>query len=197
MVTSSDSNTNANAQLVSRIQAGDHSAETELVEKFSRAIGFELRKQARNGTDVEDLFQETFRIALEKIRDGQLRQPGKLGSFLLGIARFTALDFYRREGKHHPNHKSLNKDQQLAPGNPLLDLLTREQSHKVRLLIPELKSSRDREILFRFFLAEEDKDTICEELGISRDHFSRVIHRAKKRFKELLLKHHSFKKYLA
>ena len=66
-------------------------------------------------------------------------------------------------------------------------VLASEASALVRRLIGELDRSRDREILYRFYLAEERKEAICEELGLSTRHFNRVLFRARQRFKELLV----------
>ena len=38
----------------------------------------------------------------------------------------------------------------------------------------------------RFYLDDEDKDAICRALGLSYEHFNRVIFRARNRFRELL-----------
>jgi RNA polymerase sigma-70 factor (ECF subfamily) len=56
----------------------------------------------------------------------------------------------------------------------------------VRRLIGELDTDRDRQILYRFYIAEEDKERICADLELSSLHFNRVLFRARQRFKELL-----------
>jgi len=52
-------------------------------------------------------------------------------------------------------------------------------------VIGELDGDRDRELLFRFYIAEEDKERLCEELGLTSLHFNRVLFRARQRYKEL------------
>ncbi|HSS75550.1 MAG TPA: hypothetical protein VLV54_02295, partial [Thermoanaerobaculia bacterium] len=44
-----------------------------------------------------------------------------------------------------------------------------------------------REILLRFYIAEEDKDRIAADHGLSSLQFNRVLHRARQRYKELFL----------
>ena len=44
---------------------------------------------------------------------------------------------------------------------------------------------RDREILRRFYIDEEDKDSVCRQLGIEPEHFHRVVFRARERFRGL------------
>ena len=48
-----------------------------------------------------------------------------------------------------------------------------------------MKSARDRQVLFRFYIAEENKEDICSDLGLSSLHFNRVLFRARERFREL------------
>jgi RNA polymerase sigma-70 factor (ECF subfamily) len=49
-----------------------------------------------------------------------------------------------------------------------------------------MRWSRDREILVRVYLHDQDKEVVCRELGISEDHYKRVLHRARERFATLL-----------
>ena len=54
-------------------------------------------------------------------------------------------------------------------------------------MLDELPVQRDREILLRFYLNDEDKDSICAGLGVDSTHFNRVLFRAKERFRELVV----------
>ena len=56
--------------LVGRIRQGDRQAEDELVQRYRRGVAIILRAESSDAAAVDDLFQETFRIALEKIRQG-------------------------------------------------------------------------------------------------------------------------------
>ena len=56
----------------------------------------------------------------------------------------------------------------------------------VRSLIESLPTARDREIVKRFYLDEDEKDVICRDLGLSALHFDKVIFRARQRMKALL-----------
>jgi len=68
------------------------------------------------------------------------------------------------------------------------DHVSSEQVQRiVRTLLGELAVPRDREILVRTYLKDEDKAAICEKLGIDSAHYNRVLFRAKQRFRELLV----------
>lgn len=175
--------------IVSRILAGDAEAEGELVERYSRGINIIINKIVSNRSTTNDLSQETFRIVLEKIRRADLREPEKLSGFVCSIARNTALDYVRRVGRSPllEDIPSIEEIPDPAP-NQLEEVLRQERARIVRQVISELSVYRDRQVLFRYFIAEEDKDGICQALGITRVQFNYVISRAVARFKELLLR---------
>jgi len=178
----SDSEPDASAALVKRIIAGDSTAEEELARRYTRGIRMLLRR-ITNDRSADDLHQDTFRRALEKIRRGELREPHKLSAFMCGLARNLAIDSLRQS----------MRAEQLQPPQPvptpdadaLEQLLREERARAVRQVLSEMPVARDREILRRFYIAEEDKEQICADLGLSALHFNRVLHRARERFREL------------
>ena len=174
-------------QLVRTIMTGNRTAESTLIREYGRGVLFVLRREARNKEAVKDLYQETFRIAIEKIRGGDLRDPRKLGAFLSSTARFVVIDHFRREAKHE--NKPERNDVSLSPPrmSQLNVLIQKENTSLVRRLIGELKSERDRAILFRFYIAQDDKHDICRDLDLTSLHFNRVLHRAKQRYKALFI----------
>ena len=70
----------------------------------------------------------------------------------------------------------------------LSQVLRKERANAIHQVLKELNSERDREVLYRFYLAEEDKDEICADLALSALHFNRVLHRARERFRKLYQK---------
>jgi RNA polymerase sigma-70 factor, ECF subfamily len=175
-------------ELAVRIQAGEPKAEVELIERYSRGVSIIVGRIARDFALVDDLCQETFRLVLEKVRGGELREPERLSGFVCGVARNLAIEQVRQPQRMQP----------LEAGSPLTDpkrdpldeLLAQEQIKAVRQVLQEMKELRDREILRRFYLMEEEKDSLCAVFGISSLHFNRVLYRARERFRELYEKGH-------
>lgn len=178
------------ADLVRRIIAGDGAAEAELVQRFSRALSFLLQRLTRDAAAAEDLYQETFRLVIEKVRRGELRAPERLPGFVSSMARNLFLGSARRGGRRerwHAGPGTADSAPDPAPGQ-LAGLLAKERAAIVRRVLAELKNDRDREILSRYYIADQDKEVICRDLALSDLHFNRVLFRAKQRYKELFEK---------
>ena len=175
------------AATVRRIQAGDPQAEAELVERYQRGLLYLLRRRCADPDLAEDLLQDTFRVVLERLRGKGLTEPGKLAGFLRATAQNLWRNEYRKRARRKTDEDSEAVERTVETGRSQLDETMRgQQAQAIRRLLGELKTERDRQILIRFYLAEEDKAAICADLELSSLHFNRVLHRAKLRFKEIL-----------
>jgi len=172
-----------------RIIAGDADAEAELVSRYKDGVAIVINRVVHDESILEDLSQETFRIALEKIREGQVRDPERFSGFICGIARNLAIQYVRRKRRLR-NQEEIGQVEQIRDPQPdqFEQLWHKERAEVVRQVIGELKAERDREVLIRYFIAEEDKDHICADMGLISLQFNSVLHRALKRFKELYVK---------
>jgi len=177
----------APADLVRRIEAGDRGAEQELVELYGEGLAFLLRRWTRDGEAAQDVYQETFRRALEKLRGGELRDPDSLPSFLRGLARNLSIDYYRgrsrRSGRERPLDAGFDPPDDRA--GQLGTLLHEERIALVRRLVAELPNPRDREALIRVYLREEDRQRIQSELGLTGTELNMVLFRARRRCQQL------------
>jgi RNA polymerase sigma-70 factor (ECF subfamily) len=176
------------AELVQRIQRGDPEAEAEFVRRYRRGVMVIVAKAGRGRVPVEDLCQDVLVTAIEKVRARAIRDPERLSGFVAGLARIVVMDYIRKER----SRGAIEARMPPAPGvhapEAMNRLLQLEQAAMVRAVLGELDSDRDREILFRFYLAEDDKERICRDLGLTAVHFHRVLFRARERFRELYRK---------
>ena len=178
------------AQLVARIKAGEARAEEELVEFYGRGVMLILDRQTGGRPEAEDLYQETFSTALFKLRRGELRDPSKLPGFLSQLARNITIDFYRKIVRRKTDADSeVVQEKAVVCSSQLDHLVEHEQAALVRRVIAELRNERDRQLLFRFYIAEEDKEQILADFDLSSSQFNRVLHRARQRYKELYREH--------
>jgi len=153
--------------LADRIRVGDAAAEWELVERYSRGVKVILRNAGADASSVDDLHRETFRIALEKIRRGELRDAAGLGGFMASLARNMATDHFRRGRRLATNDPATLESVQSSKLGALERIVAGEQARCVRQVLEELGTERDREILRRFYLSSEAKEKICEDWGLS------------------------------
>ncbi len=172
--------------LVQRIAAGEAQAETELVERCGRALRFLCRRFTRNEADGQDLYQETLIVALQKIRQHGVREPERLAGFLRTLAKNLSIQRYRLKAYEveKPTDALPERADEGQTGQ-LDSLLHLERSSLTRDLLATLKVPRDREILFRYYIAEESSEAICADLGMESHHFYRVLHRARQRYRRI------------
>lgn len=174
------------SNLASRIRDDDRCAEAELVERYARGLRLMLLKRTGSVQLANDLCQDTLVLALRKLRSGELKDPRCLSGFIRQIAINLTIEHFRRERRYilqdngtisinHPHleDKASGIDQQTA--RAALDRA-----------LEQLAMPRDREILRRFYLHDEDKVNICTELQLSASHFDRVLYRARQRMRDLI-----------
>jgi RNA polymerase sigma-70 factor, ECF subfamily len=176
------------AGLAARIRAGDRRAEEELVERYGRGLKILLERHTNGRPEAEDLLQEALSLGIQKVRRGELREGEKLPAFLSRLARNLAIDFYRKaqRRKTEPDGDVVAAAT-IASAVQVDRLLRQEHAALVRRVIEELRNGRDREVIFRFYIAEEDKEQISVDFDLTGQQFNRVLHRARERYKELYL----------
>lgn len=177
------------ASLVERVCDGDREAEIEIVRRYQRGLRFLLRRRTGNPDLADELVQETWIVAFQKLRGDGLDEPHKLAGYLCGIARNLAIGELRKEQRRQtaPNTDYVAAVADATP-SPYEQLSRAEVCQHVRALIGGLNMARDREILLRFYVRDEDKDRICEDLGVDGTHFNRVLFRARQRLRDAVLR---------
>ena len=168
-------------------------AESELVARFSRGLLLMLRRLAQNPALADDLHQETLALVLAKIRKGEVREPERLAGFLRSTARNLFIADRRKEARY----RALDEGGEEGAGGraettladqgpaPLDRVLAREEARQVRRLLDELRYDRDRQLLLRFYLSDDDKEEICADLGVEPERFHQILFRARERLREL------------
>jgi RNA polymerase sigma-70 factor (ECF subfamily) len=175
------------ADFVKRIGQGDRRAEEQLVLRYQRGLIYLLRRRTRDPQLALDLTQETLRIAIEKLRQSPIEQVERLAAYLRGTALHLATADVRKHVRRATTTDSDAVDAAAdGTAGPYDQVSTEQVQRLVRKLLDELPVPRDREILVRTYLQDEDKDSICDALGVDSAHYNRVLFRAKQRFRELL-----------
>lgn len=158
-----------------------------MVQRYGRGLLYLLRRRTGDAELALDVRQDAFRIAIEKLRTSELNEPERLGAYLRGIALNLLLADSRKAARRGTTADSdaIEAAADDRPG-PFAEVSRTQVQQAVRTLLRELRVARDREILIRVYLDEEDKESICQALQIDSAHFNRVLFRAKQRFRALL-----------
>ncbi len=173
--------------LVTRIRSGSRDAEDALVRRYGPGLLYLLKRRTRDPELALDLRQDTFRVAIEKLRKSPLEEPEHLAAYLRAVA-LNLFIAQRRKDTRRATTADSDAIETVADerGGPFENVSREQVRAAVGTLLRELGTPRDREILTRLYINEDDKDAICAALGVDSAHFNRVLFRAKQRFRELL-----------
>lgn len=179
------------ATIVKGILAGDTAAELQMIERYKRGLRFVLRRKCHDPDLAEDISQETWRIVIERIRNNELRDAKKLSAFILQTAKNQLLMHFRKSDVKR-QQTGIGEALESEYSGPLTqspeDVLERHNlGLLVQTVIKELNTPRDRELLHRYYIHEQDKSLICNELNVNAKNFDNVLYRCKQRFKTLWL----------
>jgi RNA polymerase sigma-70 factor, ECF subfamily len=174
--------------LARRIRNGDPAAEARLIEHFQPGLRALLRK--RTGGDfalMEDLVQETLLVVLQRLRGAGLEQPERLPGFTAQTARNLAYAVLRKTDRRRTDVNSEIVGLR-GPTTPGVDhkAADEEAEWAVRTMLRELPHWRDRMILKRFYLDDQDRDSIRRELQLTEPAFNQALCRARLRFKAII-----------
>ena len=177
------------AAIVRGICAGEDSAETDLVERYSRGLRYLLIRRTGDEERAKDLLQETFCIAIEKLRSTEIDSPDRLAGYLRGIAIRVALNAGRKR-RREPAPMDIEAVAAIPDRETRqFQKVSSEQTMSaVTTLLDSMPVERDRDLLIRFYVYDQDKPEICRALGLDSLHFNRVLFRAKGRFRKILEK---------
>jgi RNA polymerase sigma-70 factor, ECF subfamily len=142
-----------------------------------------LRRQLKDRELAADLINEAIAVALEHAREGRLTELERIGGYVFKIS----MNLLRNHNRHHANRPDKRVDPELL-ANVHLDEVDNVESAQLRQrakqLIESLQSTRDREVVRRFYLDEESKESICESMAITPLQFTQIMSRARQRMKK-------------
>jgi RNA polymerase sigma-70 factor (ECF subfamily) len=172
------------AQLARRVLAcglaGAEGEEAELYRRFAPRVRLYGLRHLREEHAAADLVQRVLLLTIEKLRAGAVREPERIASFVLGVARMTAREMRRGAGREIPLPEEMAGREDLThqPPEPLA------RDHLSRCL-GELRE-RDRTVVVLTYYQEQDAREIAAALGLKEGHVRVVRHRAIGRLRECM-----------
>lgn len=172
-------------RLVQRIKAGDERGMEELYRLFARGIRFYLCRQL-GPQELDDKVHDTFLIVVQVIQRGDLREPERLMGFVRTIVRRQVAAYIEDAIQRRREQLDVDNGIKLVDlhRNPEETAISRQTRELVAHVLSQM-TSRDREILTRFYLREQTQEQICDEMSLSETQFRLLKSRAKARFGEL------------
>jgi RNA polymerase sigma-70 factor (ECF subfamily) len=172
-----------------RLREGDFLTRDHFHKYFTAVMKVKLRSRLHSREAIEDVQQETFVRFFKALRDEKIKEPRRLGSYVVSICKNVLKEHYRND--ESDDDRFVPIDQENAPELPaatldlvrmLSDKQAKEKLQKALSQLPE----RERRVLHAVVFEERDKDEVCREFGINRSNLRLILHRAKERFKSLL-----------
>ena len=151
-----------------------------------------ILRRVRDPEAAADILQDAAVTTLEKLRSGEIAHPENLGGYLYRVA-LNHLRNHRRKDRSAVSSAEALEDLPASDSADWEHIGGRQWAKAARRMLEELPVARDRDVLIRFYLDDEDREQICRELQLSEEHFNRVIFRARNRFRELV-EHRGFRK---
>lgn len=148
-------------------------AEAELYRLLAPRIRRYGLRHLRDAHAAADLAQQVMMLTLERLRDGTLREPDRVLSFVLGTCRLTVMDQRRGERRRedllqrHGDILLPEAEPQAASGldhRRVADCLDR---------LPE----RERAVLVMSFYDDQPSDAVGAQLGLTAGNVRVIRHR--------------------
>lgn len=170
-----------------RLRRGDVPTGEHFADYFGRLIRLKLTSRLLSKAAIEDIRQETLlRVWVALRKDQGIRQPERLGAFVSSVCNNVLREHRRRNKK-----EDQAKDDTVAclPDTAIQvpDIVASQESrrHVGRVLAKMPTKSRD--LIQKVFFDECNKDEVCRELGVDRQYFRVLLHRAVRQFKQRYL----------
>jgi len=160
---------------------------TALIEREYVGLRLTITRKTQDPELAADLLNEAIYTTWQKWQDGKLERPQQVAGYVFAVA-MNLLRNHRRAMGVRPSKRASASELDALPASsePRDEVIEAQLATRVRKLIQELDSERDRTVLVRFYLDEEEKEVICRALSLSSLQFDKVLHRARRRLRELM-----------
>jgi RNA polymerase sigma-70 factor (ECF subfamily) len=152
-------------------------------------FGLRLLIARRTGDQhvAADLLNDAVCTTWEKWLAGKIARPEQIAGYIFQVAMNLLRNRRRAMAERPEKRADVEVLESLVANDPAsVQQVEENLAARVKEIIRGMGSQRDRTILVRFYLNEEDKETICRDLKLTPMQFARVLHRARGRLRQLL-----------
>ena len=149
-----------------------------------------LARRAGDPQVAADLLNDAVCTAWEKWCAGQIQRPEQIAGYIFQVAMNLLRNRRRLVADRSDRRATLEQlDRERVASTSAEHEVEEQLAWRLKTLIRSMDSQRDRMLLVRFYLDEEEKESICRDLKLEARQFDRVLHRARQRLREVLTGH--------
>jgi RNA polymerase sigma factor (sigma-70 family) len=177
----------AAALIVDGIERDDAAAKARLYERYASGLMRLVLRKVRDRGWAETIVQETFEIVLEKLAADGLEYPERLAGYMRGVVRHRISAYFRQRDREpivsDPALVDLVKDVRPLQYEDIDRTQTNAMVHE---LLESLPVARDRELLVRLYIYDQDRVEIRKALNLSPHQLDVALSRARGRLKKII-----------
>ena len=177
-----DASALGDAELARRITAGAAAgasdAEAELYLRLAPRVRLYGLRHLRDEEAAADLAQQVLLMTIERLRDGKIRDPERLASYVLGMCRMVVLDIKRGGGRRERLLRQFADDLPMAG----VAAVPRLDTERLTACLAGL-SERERSVLVLTVHSERTALEVAEDLGLTAANVRVIRHRALRRLR--------------
>lgn len=170
-------------ELVEKIKQRQPSGFEELYGLVKNFTFFLMRQLGAE--ELQDKVHDVFVTVTQAILSGKLRDPERLVPFLTTVTRFYT---YNQIERRISRRRVAALSEGINPADTRMNLEQNAYSQQRTTIAHEILSAmprRDRDVLHRFYLQEQSKEQICQEMQLTPTQFRLLKSKAKSTFTEL------------
>jgi RNA polymerase sigma-70 factor (ECF subfamily) len=165
----------------------DRDSLAALIKQHYPGLLHQIRAKTRDEQLARDILNQALVTVLEHLGKDRVANVSQLGGYVYQVALNHLRNHRRKLDERNDRRVDASAIDDIArDGNDESGHDLSKLAATVRSILDALPTQRDREVVRRFYLEEEDKASICEQLGLAPLHFDKVVFRARQRMRCLL-----------
>jgi len=173
------------AELARRIAAAgeriDAGSEAELYRRLAPRVRLYGLRHLRDPHAAQDLVQQVLLTTLQRLRAGEIREPERIASFVLGMCRMTVLELRRGARRREALLAAYGDTPEAVEAPEPLALDAGKLAGCLQAL-----AERERAVVTLSFFADKDGDEVAGDLGLSAGNVRVIRHRALARLRKCM-----------
>jgi RNA polymerase sigma-70 factor (ECF subfamily) len=168
--------------IAARTPGSAEAAESELYRRFAPRVRLYGLRHLRNDDAARDLAQQVLLVAIEKLRNGSVRDADQIASFILGMSRLMTKDLKRQEWRRETLREAF-----IPPSAFTVDVEDASLDLDRLEACLAMLAERDRAVVMLTFYAGRTASDVGRELGVSEGNVRVSRHRAVQRLRACVM----------